>query len=186
MVNEYNLDEKACPMNERDMAEIMSVAKRKNVAKLNVAIVLISFLILFIFALIFIFSVDTLVKTPTVAVIVGAALLLIWIVLSIVFAKIIKTAKAKSLKKLRYKKRVMFLEKKDFTYVRINGVPLKSKFISVSENKNGNLQVIDYVVNNTDFLPPNISIGSIVYKCTKEMETGDKDVNCFFILQNSK
>lgn len=176
-----DLDKNARPSNEKDMANIIRVGKSKNDKRLNIAIVLLSVLILFIFALIFIFSVGSFITSPLMAVVIGVLLLGAWIALTIVIAKGLRSGKTRGLKKLHYKKKVLFLNLRDVSLVRLDGIKIKSKQISVYEYKDGELKIEDYTVNNTVFLPKDIPYGSVVYKYTKGMESSELGLNYFFM-----
>ncbi len=134
-------------------------------------------MILLLFAILFIILVGVeVIVNPNMAIIVGVLLLLTWGLLTFLVAKMLLTGATRGLKKLRYKKKVLFLS------VDNNNIDkLYIKELSVIEYVDGRFSLMNYIVNNNVFLPKDTPYGKVIYKYSVKAESGRLDLNYFSI-----
>lgn len=173
-----DLDNTGVRMNEKDTSEFAKKCNSiKNIKVKNwVGIILMSILILFLLFIAFIFLVGNEVVTEPGAILAAAgALLLIWLILSFLFAKAVLSGSTRGLKKIQYKKKVMFL--KIHTEAGFNGAPMS--YIQVFENVNGTFMTTNHLVSNNVFLPKDIPYGRVICKYSKEADSKERGLNYF-------
>lgn len=145
-----------------------------------IGIVLLSFLILFLFALLFIGLVagDIIVEFST-AIIFAFALVLVWMFLTYKLIKKIIAGRTRGLKKIQYKKKVMF-HSMNSAFDENN---IHTKYVSVYEYINGVVELVSYPVNSNVFLPKKILYGKIIYKYSQDEKSCAKDINFFGLME---
>lgn len=171
------LDPVSRPMYEAEAAAFAGSCRRiKNIRVRNwIVIVLLSLLLLFLLGLLWIGLIaGEIITEPSAAVTAAAALLAAWGAATCGIACGIRSGQARSLKKLRYKKKVLFLSVRD--EVIANNV---TRFIAVYEWINGKLTPVSYPVNGNVFLPKDIPYGTVIQKYSRVPESGQRDVNFF-------
>lgn len=172
------LDRQSSMMYEYEKMEVVKkCAGFKNIRARNwIGIVLLSLLILFLFGILFIVLVaeDIITEFPA-AVIFVAAAVLIWLFLTCKFAKAVLTGRISGLKKIRYKKKVMFGWIGDI----FNEYNNYTQCIAVYEYVNGTVIRVEYPANGNVFLPKNIPYGKIIYKYFKEEKSSAGNLNFF-------
>ena len=141
-----------------------------------VGIILSSILILLVLGVLFLFLVVAeIVKNPFAILVLAGMLFVVWGSLAFLFARAALSGAIRGLKRIRYRKRVMFLE--TGTSSNFNGVP--TSCISVLECVEGELRQKNYIIGNNVFLPKDIPYGRLIYKYSKEAESYEKGLNYF-------
>lgn len=141
-----------------------------------IGIVLLSFLILFLFGILFIVLVaGDIITEFYMAIIFVTLAVLIWLFLTCKFAKAALTGRISGLKKIQYKKKVMFGWSGDI-FSEYNNY---TKYIAVYEYVNRTVILVEYPVNGNVFLPKNIPYGKIIYKYSKDAKSCAGDLNFF-------
>ncbi len=163
------LDPVSYQMNEH---EVKSFAKKCSGlteirAKNWIAIIPIGlFLLALLFLLFAVLVGEYIVVEPLAALAVGAVELLIWVLLMVVIVKAISAGRTRGFKKLRYKKKVMFLSRN--TEGGVNGAP--GSYIQVYEYMGGELKRESYFIHNNVFLPQDIPYGKVIHKISDTAE----------------
>jgi len=179
-----DLDKVAYLMNEEEVATFYEKCNRfKSIQIKNwIGIVMSSLLILFLLALLFVILVasDVIIEASS-AIGVGALILIIWIFGSYGFARVVLSGALRGMKKLRHKKKVLFLYITD-SY----GSYSYSKSIYVYEYADGALILNSYPINSNAFLPKDIPYGEVIYKYSKDAESGVLGLNYFAPIINEQ
>lgn len=169
-----DLDWRSSALQEDEKAELI---KKWNHFKTNfiqngVAIALLSFLVLFLFGILFIFLVaDDIIVEFSAAIVVFVLLVIGWILLTLLFAKLVLSGRARGLDKIQYRKKVMFYSG--------NG-SYGEDDITVYENINGNVRLVSYpMMKGNVFLPKEISYGEMIYKYSQDAKSCEKDFHFF-------
>lgn len=163
---------------EEAKALVKKCNKLKNIQRRNrVGIFLFSVLILMFEALAFVFLVaGEVIANPNEALLYIAAAIVFCLILTVLFAKLVLSGKLRGLKKIQYKKKVLFCST-DVTFM--NGY--YERYISVFEVLNGRIQLISYPVINNYFLPKKTPYGKVLYKYSALAKSCARDWNFFLI-----
>lgn len=173
------LDREAYRMNEQ---EATALAKKCNEhrgmkAKNIVGIILLSVLVLMIFGIVFIFLVaGEVIESLSVACTVAGIMLVVWGLSTYGIARGIRGSLTKSIRKLEYKKRVLF-----HSIMTDLGDNTLEKELKVYEYVNGQLDLVTYSVNSNVYLPKNVRFGTVIYKYSRNAEE-DKPYWIYFCL----
>lgn len=173
-----DLDQKSAEMYEYEKAEfVKKYNSLKNIGVKNwLGIVLLSLLTLFLSGILFICLVsEDIITEFSTAVIFVILIGIVWMYLTYRFAKAIFTGRTRGLKKIKYKKKVMFYSINHA----LNDNNIRTKYLSVYEYINGRIKLVSYPVNGNAFLPKTISYGRIIYKYSEDAESCAKDLNFF-------
>lgn len=176
-----DMDQASYMMNECEIKEAVKKCNRvKSIRTRNwIGIILFSFLILFLAAILFIALVtEDVITELSQALVFLAIVLVVWIILTCGFAGIVLAGHTRGLKKIQYKKKVMFCSVNDAYHNSIY-----EKYISVFEYINGNMELVSYPVTNNYFLPKDTPYGKIIYKYSKEAKSCAKDFNIFGLMK---
>ncbi len=174
-----DLDKESCIMSEEERAAY--VKKSNGIKHFGIANAIaiggVCFLIFMIFSLIFIGLVGGEVITEAYdAAVLGAFLLITWVLLTYGFYKFLLAGNIRKLNKIQYKKKVMFHsmngQYENFSY---------AKNIFVYEYVNGILELVPYPVGNMVFVPKDIPYGKILYKYSIEKNSCPTDLNYFMV-----
>ncbi len=95
------------------------------------------------------------------------------------FPKILRGLKEKQLQKVRYKKKVFYLDTNNDVMFRIYGKKIQNDQVRVFEYKNGKLEDCVYLTKNTNFLPRSIPYGKVIYKYTEKENVSAWGMNYF-------
>lgn len=177
-----DLDQKSSMMYEYEKIKFVEKCNSLKSIRIKnwIGIVLLSFLILFLFGILFIALVaGDIITEFYMAVIFAAMQIFVWIFLTYRLVKAILSGSIRRLKKIQYKKKVMFHSISD-TFDENN---IYTKYVSVYEYINGVVELVPYAVNSNLFLPKNLPYGKIIYKYSQDAISCAKDINFFGLME---
>lgn len=176
--NVISLDREAYRMNENETAALAKKCSGKGMkAKNIVGIILLSLLVLVIFGLVFIFLVaGEVIESLNAACTAGIIMLALWGLSTYGIARGLGGSLTKSMKKLAYKKRVLFHSiAADFE----NNTLVRE--LKVYEYVDGHLDLVSYSANGNVLLPKNIRYGTVIYKYSRKQDE-NKPYDNYFVL----
>lgn len=163
------LDPVSYPMNEHEAETFAKNCNRlKEIRVKNwIAVILTGLLLLGLLFLLFVFLVaGEIITQPIAAVTAGVVELVVWVLLMLVIGRAIFAGKTRELKKLQYKKKVMFLSIN--TETDFNGIP--GSYMQVYEYIGGQLKMEKYLIHNNAFLPKDIPYGRVIHRISDTAE----------------
>lgn len=174
------VDRKSYRMNEKETKDFAKTCNSlTNIRVKNwVGIILMSLLILMLFGILFIALVaEEVITKASVALALGIVLFLVWGLLTFGTAKAILAGLTRGLKRLHYKKKVLFVN--SYTNIGYGGVP--ASYLNVYEYVGGELKMQSYYTHNNVFLPKNIPYGRVINKFSEDAESNEKGLNYFWL-----
>lgn len=163
------LDRSSRQINEKEAKDLAGAYSSRSGTKARnwVGIVLLGVLYLMLLGLLFIFLVgEEVIEELSAGIAVGVILLLTWAVLTFFSARGLLRGADKSLKKLRYRKKVMF----SMTYTDGYMDTTSASYLNVYEYMDGELQQVNYMIQGNVFLPKDIPYGRVIHKYSKDPE----------------
>lgn len=172
------LEEKSSPMTAEDKAQL--VAKQHGKGKLRLrdkaVIAMVGVMWFCLLALGYIALVAGEILTDAVMGLVALVLVvLLTIVGTVVFAKVLIGTRVRPLKSVRYQKRVLF-HSMEFKLDEMG----KRTELRVYENINGSLTLVSYPVGFNKFTAKDIYYGQALWKCSKDAVSCAQDINYFY------
>lgn len=173
-----NLDKESYLMHEKEVEDFAKACTSLTDIRVKnwVGIIILSLLVLFLLGLLlFALIVKDVITKPFAGALAGAVFLLAWGIFTVVMAKRILTGVTRGLKRLQYKKKVMFLS----VYREYGFNEVYMSYVRVYEYVDGELLLRNYFISNSVFLPKDIPYGKVIYKLSKASESTEKDLNYF-------